>query len=100
MTQIFVKSSDSDEEKTINNILSQALKRERKILLAALEKTKLHLNSFEEKYSKSSSIFFEEYKNGLAGDSEDIIDWAGEYQLYLNIKNKLNSLKDVIVADQ
>lgn len=100
MTQILIKSSDSAKEKIVNNILSQALERERKILISAIEKTKLHLAEFEQKYSDSSSQFYDRYLKGLAGDSDDIIDWAGEYQIYLKLIDKLSSLEDIVFANK
>ena len=97
MTQIIISSSDSNKQDIVNKLVSGALERERRILQSAIEKTQLNLNAFEEKYSKSSVQFFEDYKQGTAGDSDDIIDWAGEYQIYLDLKNKLDSLEDIVV---
>jgi len=97
MTQIIISSSDTNKHDTINKLLSGALERERRILQSAIEKTQFNLTALEEKYSKYSEQFFEQYKQGLAGDSNDTIDWAGEYQIYLDQKNKLDSLEDIVV---
>ncbi|MGD8779734.1 MAG: hypothetical protein PVH88_12315 [Ignavibacteria bacterium] len=98
MTEINISTSDADKHKTLNSILSNAIERERLILLSAIEKTKFRLTEFEKRNSVSSDRFFENYTNGTAGDSDEVIDWAGEYQIYLNLKKKLDSLKDVVVA--
>ena len=97
MTQIIISSSDSNKQDIVNKLVSGALERERRVLQSAIEKTQQNLAVFEKKYSKSSAQFFEDYKHGTIGDSDNTIDWAGEYQIYLDLKNKIDSLEDIVV---
>lgn len=82
----------------MNKLLQSALERERRILLTSIEKTKLRLNEYEKKNSLKSEEFFDKYNQGIAGDSDEVIDWAGEYQIYLELKSRLDSLEDIVVA--
>jgi type VI protein secretion system component Hcp len=48
---------------------------------------------FEKKYNLSTPEFYQKYKKGEMGDSEDTLLWAGVYEMYLENKNKLSELK-------
>jgi hypothetical protein len=55
------------------------------------------LNGFEQKYHLTSVDFFEKYQRGEMGDDMDFIRWAGRYQMYVDLKHKIElSLERVI----
>ncbi|MBI4789581.1 MAG: hypothetical protein HY782_21335 [Chloroflexi bacterium] len=57
------------------------------------------LSEFERQYGMSSAVFFEKYSRGEMGDAMPFIKWAGRYQLYLDLKIKIEkSLERVIAA--
>jgi len=41
----------------------------------------------------SSAKFYRNYQSGKLDDREDFIDWSGEYQIYILIKEQIASLK-------
>jgi hypothetical protein len=51
------------------------------------------MTDFEKKYNISTSDFYQKYKKGQMGDSEDTLLWAGIYEMYLENKNKLSELQ-------
>ncbi len=54
----------------------------------------------ERKYGMPSDEFHKNYRHGLAGDSVEIIGWAGKYQAYLRLKHAISkSLELVLVQD-
>lgn len=81
----------------INNIVENALQREKKLLQTALKRTKNNLRKFELQYQMSSDKFFELYQAGKKDDRDDFIDWAGEYYLYLGIKEKIQGVEELTI---
>ncbi|OQZ03450.1 MAG: hypothetical protein B6D34_07555 [Candidatus Brocadia sp. UTAMX1] len=52
------------------------------------------LVAFELKYQMSSDEFYMKYLSGKMEDSKDFVEWAGDYQHYIALKQELeNKLK-------
>ncbi|MBI3944001.1 MAG: hypothetical protein HY326_13370 [Chloroflexi bacterium] len=47
------------------------------------------LVEYEQKYNLSSTDFYVRYQRGEMGDAQDFIEWAGNYQHYLELKEEL-----------
>ncbi len=47
------------------------------------------LVAYEQRYQMSSSDFFARYQRGEMGDTADVVEWAGDYQHYLQLKEEL-----------
>ncbi|AFZ51093.1 antitoxin TumA [Dactylococcopsis salina] len=56
--------------------------------LIALVKT---LKTYENRYQMESEEFFEQYSEGLLSDDEDFLEWSGNYQHFLAIRQELNT---------
>jgi hypothetical protein len=54
--------------------------------LNALVRTLL---SYEQQYQMSSEEFYVQYQAGKLQDSTDFVEWAGDYQHYLELKTEL-----------
>jgi hypothetical protein len=54
--------------------------------LAALIRS---LVAYEQRYQMSSADFYARYQKGEMGDSADVVEWAGDYQHYLELKDEL-----------
>lgn len=54
--------------------------------LAALIRS---LVEYEQRYQMPSADFYARYQRGEMGDTEDFIEWAGDYQHYLQLKEEL-----------
>ena len=57
--------------------------------LDALDALVRSLSTYEKRYQKSSSEFYTQYKSGKLGDSKDFIEWAGDYQHYMDLKREI-----------
>jgi len=53
----------------------------------------LDLFEFEKLYGISSSEFYNQYKLGKQGDSQNILLWAGIYEMFMENNEKLLHLK-------
>jgi hypothetical protein len=47
------------------------------------------LMAYEERYQMTSADFYARYQNGEIGDSADAVEWAGDYQHYVQLKEEL-----------
>ncbi|MBI5471908.1 MAG: hypothetical protein HY961_06140 [Ignavibacteriae bacterium] len=98
MTQLSIQSSDERKKQRLNTLVQQALDRESNLLRSAIEKTRAQLTVFETKHALSSDEFFRRFQAGQTDDSDDFVDWSGEYQIYLSLLEQANALKDVVVC--
>ena len=47
------------------------------------------LVAYEQQYQMSSADFYTRYQRGEMGDTADVVEWAGDYQHYLQLKAEL-----------
>jgi hypothetical protein len=47
------------------------------------------LVAYERRHNLSSADFYARYEKGELGDSAEFIEWAGDYQHYLQLKEEL-----------
>ena len=92
-----IKSRRPMKQENLQSLVQAALEREREKLLFAIMRTKEELTRFEKRYRSSSVKFFRRYQTGKLDDRNDYIDWAGEYQIYLILKEKLANLRGLKV---
>lgn len=97
MSRISISYDAPAKKNHINNIVENALQREKRLLQTALKRTKDHLRKFEQQYQMSSDEFFEFYQKGKTDDRDDYVDWAGEYQIYLSIKEKIQGVEELTI---
>lgn len=43
------------------------------------------LVEYEQRYQMSSANFYADYQRGVMGDTADFVEWAGDYQHYLQL---------------
>jgi len=58
----------------------------------------VELHGYEQQYGMTSEIFFEKYQRGEMGDAMPFIKWAGRYQLYLDLKSKIEMSLERVIA--
>jgi len=44
---------------------------------------------YEQRYQMSSADFYARYQRGKTEDSADFVEWAGDYQQYLQLKEEV-----------
>jgi hypothetical protein len=44
---------------------------------------------YEQRYQMSSADFYASYQRGKTEDSADFVEWAGDYQQYLQLKEEV-----------
>ena len=56
------------------------------------------LTEFERQYAMTSDVFFAKYSRGEMSDAMPFVKWAGRYQLYRDLKNKIQASLDRVIA--
>ena len=82
---------------TAIGVLETSLKRELFLLDKSILDTKKKLRDFEDKYRMRSEEFFEKFNKGLAGDDQDTMLWAAEYEA-LKLLEKEHSIIERILS--
>lgn len=62
----------------------------------ALDSLLRALAAFEQKYQMSSADFYTKYLAGAMEDSRDFVEWAGDYQHYITLKQELEQRLKVV----
>jgi hypothetical protein len=57
----------------------------------ALVAVSKRLSIYEGRYNMESEKFFDRFTKGQTEDSEDFIEWANDYQHYLNIRQEVDT---------
>lgn len=78
-----------DEETFAQSIISYQIAE----LQRGIVNLRLDLKAFEEKYRMSSGDFYRKFSQGLSGDDEDFIIWAGIYEMLRENETKLLGLR-------
>lgn len=81
---------------TAIGVLESSLKRELFLLDKSIFKTKKRLTDFEEKKGMRSEEFYEKFDKGLAGDDQDTMLWAAEYEALKVLENERSIIERML----
>jgi hypothetical protein len=62
----------------------------------ALDSLLRSLAAYERKYNMTSADFYGKYLSGKMEDSADFVEWAGDYQHYVALKQELEQKLKVV----
>ncbi len=91
MSNIIIKTANPTELAPIQRAITAELKR----LEWSYDQTRQRLESFEQKYHCSSSNLVNLAAEDLAGGDLEYVQWAGEYQFFLDLAAQIKCLKDI-----
>ena len=93
MAEIVLKTDKPDK---VAEVLKEALEIETLRLKYSLNLAKRRLKRFEAKYNISSKKFMNEWSaEDLKGKDLEYVEWAGEYQLFSRLNERLVVLKSI-----
>ena len=95
MTRINI---ESDHKRDVMSLVKSSLAMQRKVLQAGLRRTKARLKAFEKEFGQTSQSFYRAYQAGKMGDDEKVMEWAGEWETYQELKKALDLLKGARVC--
>lgn len=91
MSRVVIEMTEDDDSLAIT--VREAIEHERRLLKHSLEQAREELASFEERFGQPSLTFFAQYEQGLLDETDDYVDWAGVYRIYLKLQKKLVALQ-------
>jgi hypothetical protein len=95
MTRLHI---ESDQKEAVTSLVESSLAMQRKVLEAGLRRTKARLKAFEQEFAQLSQRFYRAYQAGTMGDEEKVMEWAGEWETYQELKRELALLKGTEVC--
>lgn len=97
MSTVHVKTTPASDEALY--LVRAAIASEIARLELALEMAHKRLKPFEEKYGVTSEQFMAEMAaEDLEGGDDEYVQWAGEYKLMCDLKEKLTQLKEIQIT--
>jgi hypothetical protein len=95
MTRI---SIESDHKATVTSLVKSSLAMQCKMLQSGLKRTQARIKAFEKEFGQTSETFYQAYQAGQMGDDEKVMEWAGEWETYQELKKALDLLKGAKVC--
>jgi len=77
-------------------LLKSALGNKLQQIELSLQGTLKKIKAYEKKYKIKSSSFYKKFLKGEIQESDDFIDWAGEYEIYRELKKSQEIVKDML----
>jgi len=85
-----------DSPREAAEILEEVLEKEALRLRHGMNLARNRLKKFEKKYNISSEIFIKEWAaEDLDGKDMEYVEWAGEYQFYAGLNERLRILESI-----
>ncbi|OGL44102.1 MAG: hypothetical protein A2149_04860 [Candidatus Schekmanbacteria bacterium RBG_16_38_11] len=81
-----------------SSLVKEAIENELKLIKNSIAQLESTLKKFEGKYKLTSKRFYANYQKGKTSDDLDFIDWAGRYQLFLDLKEQYYHLKELEIC--
>jgi hypothetical protein len=95
MNQLILKTDDNAK---LFPLINEALENKSAMLLLGINRIQDELKEYEKKFNMSSAQFYKQYQSGKMGDSLEIIDWAGKFELLGSIKDEYQALKEIEIC--
>ncbi len=93
MAEIVLQTNNPEKASVL---LKEAIELEKKRTKYGLELTRNRLKKFKLKYKVSSERFIHEWcAEDLKGGDLEYVEWAGEYRVELNLRDRLDTLKSL-----
>jgi hypothetical protein len=83
---------EAELDRVLGKLLDGALSQHR----LRLERYEHDLHEFENRYGMESATFYRRFEAGELGDAMDFFEWAGLYELWLDLVEKIRRLESVL----
>ena len=95
MAEIVIKTGKS---KSIMPVLESAIRNQLKMLKASINRTKMKIQDFEQKYNMSTEQFLQKIREGMDEDNLDYVDWIGETKILKRLEEEYKELEGVRIC--
>jgi len=83
----------------LRSLLEAAMSVQLRVIKTGLRRTERRLQNFESQYNMSSEEFYQRLTQDRIEETLDTMEWAGEYQTLLRLRQQHEMLKEARIAD-
>lgn len=91
--QLEVLKEAYSEDAELGQVLTKLLEAAMGQYQLRLKHYEQDLRKFESRYNMQSPMFYQQFEAGELGDSMDLFEWAGLFELYQDLINKIHRLE-------
>ena len=95
MAEIMIRT---DKPESIVPILESAIRNQLKMLKASINRTKMKITSFEQKYNMSTEQFMQKIGEGMDDDNLDYVEWIGETKILKRLEEEYKELEGMRIC--
>src|SRR5205823_14300597 len=85
-------ANDTELDQVIEKLLDLTLGQQRR----KLARYEQDLHNFEVRYGMDSATFYQRFEAGELGDAMDFCEWAGLYELYHDLQEKIQQWEHAV----
>jgi len=85
MSEIVIRAGNPE---SIMPVLESAIRNQLKLLKASINRTKIRISNFEQKYNMSTEQFMQRIREGMDDDNLDFVEWIGETKILKRLEEE------------
>jgi len=93
MAEIVIRTGKPE---SIMPVLDSAIRNQLKLLKTSINRTKIRISSFEQKYNMSTEQFMQKIREGMDDDNLDYVEWIGERKILKRLEDSSPTLEEVL----
>ena len=95
MAEILIKGNNPE---SIMPVLDSAIRNQLKLLKTSINRTKIRISSFEQKYNMSTEQFMQKIREGMDDDNLDYVEWIGERKILKRLEEEYKELEGLQIC--
>ncbi|MFZ2070053.1 MAG: hypothetical protein WAV32_00280 [Halobacteriota archaeon] len=95
MAEIVIRTGKPE---SIMPILDSAIRNQLKLLKMSINRTKIRISSFEQKYNMSTEHFMQKIRGGMDDDNLDFVEWIGERKILKRLEEEYKELEGLRIC--
>jgi len=96
-SQVIVKSPI--DQATLRPLLEAAVRTQLRVIEVGIRRTERRLHNFERRYKMNTEEFYRRLTQDQVEETLNSIEWAGEYQTWLRLRQQYETLLGARIAD-
>ena len=95
MAEIVIRTGKPE---SIMPVLDSAIRNQLKLLKTSINRTKIRISSFEQKYNMSTEQFMQKIREGMDDDNLDYVEWIGETKILKRLEEEYKELEGLRIC--
>lgn len=95
MAEIAIRTGKPE---SIMPVLDSAIRNQLKLLKTSINRTKVKISSFEQKYNMPTEQFLQKMEEGMNEDNLDYVEWIGETKILKRLEEEYRELEGMRIC--